>query len=139
MATTLNCVTSEPRSVAEAGDQPVLNLALFAELRELDADPDSDGLLRRMVTRFVEHMRPDLDALREALARMDARTVREIAHSIAGSGGQLGAVQLVEVCRRVEAAADTGDLSAVPHLVDVLEERYRVARIAVAAEFAHGH
>jgi HPt (histidine-containing phosphotransfer) domain-containing protein len=64
--------------------------------------------LRPLVLRFADSQRQTLDDLRAAVKRADANGAGGHAHALAGAAGNLGATQLHEAAKALEAAARTG-------------------------------
>ena len=64
--------------------------------------------------------------------------VRGISHALKGSSGNMGATRVAEVCAELEMAGESGDLAAVPGLLERLEEELSLARPALEAEVARG-
>jgi PAS domain S-box-containing protein len=103
-----------PAPSPPAGPDPevahTIDPAVFGELRILD-DATGGDLLVELVERFVHETEPLLVELREALEVGDALAVGRIAHSIKGSGVQLGGRRLALSCGRLERKAAAGSLA----------------------------
>ncbi|WP_344254629.1 response regulator [Terrabacter carboxydivorans] len=128
------------RDVGDGRDTAsVLDRSRLEEL--LDVDPGDPSMLLRFIDRFGAGARQRLDDLGEAHAAGDAEAQGRIAHSLKGTAANLGAVDLAEVCRRVEELGAAGQLAddalvtelgdAVDRAVSALEDyaaRLRSAR-----------
>jgi len=62
---------------------------------------------------FVAEAPRLLAAVRSGLDAGDAKAIALAAHSLKGSAGYFSAIDLQEICRQIEAAADAGDLVVV--------------------------
>jgi two-component system sensor histidine kinase/response regulator len=100
-----------------------LDLVVFGELRAL-GDFQKGDFLADLVGQFVSDTEPRLAELREALAVGHAATVGRIAHSIEGSGGQLGGRRFALSCSRLQAAAEAGQLAGDETDLDEVETEY---------------
>lgn len=87
-----------------------------------------DALQRQMVEMFLARVPDQLAQARAAAARGDAEGVRQVAHSLKSSAGQLGAVSMQRLCIEAEHRAASGEGAALAPLVSALDtelERYR--------------
>ncbi|MES2318936.1 MAG: ATP-binding protein [Pseudomonadota bacterium] len=66
-----------------------------------------------LVQLFLDDTPPRLAALHAAVAARDADRIGEIAHTVAGSAGAIGAEVLSSQCRALEHCADKGQLDGV--------------------------
>jgi PAS domain S-box-containing protein len=84
-----------------------------ASLRRLSpqGEPDAFDALTAL---FVVSATGLLGTLREAVATHDADTVRDVAHTLKGSAGNLGAVSLTNACRELELAVSSGSEVVAP-------------------------
>nr|WP_277931639.1 MULTISPECIES: Hpt domain-containing protein [unclassified Pseudomonas] len=84
-----------------------------------------EGEYPKLLDTFLEDSKKRIDALRGA--RNDAKALGRIAHSFKGSSGNLGAVQLAQLCQRleVESVKSTADLGA---LVDQIDREFALVR-----------
>ena len=113
-----------------------LDPTIVASLHDLGrvSEAGSAGI-RDLVTTFLDDSGSHFADLRIAVRDDDAAGVERLAHSLVGSSANLGARNVAEGCREVEARARAGDLGDVPMLVARLEEAFTVARTALRAEF----
>ncbi|HTZ40956.1 MAG TPA: PAS domain S-box protein [Syntrophales bacterium] len=81
--------------------------------------------LTGLLERFLENVRSQLNAIREALDRADAEILRREAHAIKGGAANLTAVELSSAAAELEKAAKTGLLSEAPAGLEKLERAYR--------------
>ncbi len=102
-------------------------------MAEIHLDPDvlsglqevMEGEYPKLLDTFIEDSKKRIDELRGA--RNDAKALGRIAHSFKGSSGNLGAVQLAQLCQRleVESVESTADLGA---LVDQIDREFALVR-----------
>jgi CheY-like chemotaxis protein len=78
-------------------------------------------LLSELVEMFTHDAHTGLTALRKALEWDDADSVRQLAHSLKGSSGNLGAARVSNVCEELQRAGAAGRLEAVASLLEQLE------------------
>jgi HPt (histidine-containing phosphotransfer) domain-containing protein len=72
-----------------------------------------------------------LDGLELAIAAKDADAVRVAAHTVKGSCGNIGAMQMRETAATIEAAAKTGDISGAPEGLALLRRQLEEFTTAV--------
>jgi signal transduction histidine kinase/DNA-binding response OmpR family regulator len=98
-------------------------LAVFDRQSALDRVDGDESILSEVVGLFMADVPNQLEALRQAVAAGDAKSLREIAHTLKGSAGCLGGLAAADAARRLEEAAKTGDLTAAAqHLFDLERE-----------------
>ena len=81
-----------------------------------------DGDLRPLIPGYLENRRKDIKAFNEALASGDFDKIASIGHSMKGSGGGYGFVDLTRIGRGIEKAGRERDLDAIRRSVDTLKE-----------------
>lgn len=64
---------------------------------------------RRMLAGFVADHAQEADQLKDALPGGDLMTLKEVAHSLKGSGGNIGAMKVAELATELYAALRWGD------------------------------
>ena len=87
-----------------------------------------DALRRQLVDMFLARVPEQLALARDAAARGDAPGVKQVAHALKSSAGQLGAVSMQRLCEETERRAIVGETESLAALVASLEvelERYR--------------
>jgi len=77
-----------------------------------------------LLGRFSAKTRSQLADMQAAAAAADAKTLREIAHSIKGASWNLCAKALGDAAMRVETAASTGDVTTAGSLLPELARRF---------------
>jgi HPt (histidine-containing phosphotransfer) domain-containing protein len=114
--------------VMDVLDQDALNA-----LRNLD-DGDED-LLAELIDIFLRDAPTRLTAIRGAIAREDWPELVAAAHSLKGSSGSLGAVQMADLCGRLERQGRTGTDRREAELVfRELERQSELVREALQRE-----
>jgi CheY-like chemotaxis protein/HPt (histidine-containing phosphotransfer) domain-containing protein len=96
---------------------------MLASLWEVLGD-QNPALLEELVELFQESTPARLMELRDALKRRDAKTMREVAHTINGTAGQLGAVRMTQTCASIETLARAGSLKGTRELLDQLDRDF---------------
>jgi HPt (histidine-containing phosphotransfer) domain-containing protein len=91
--------------------------------------PDGKSLLAPVIRMYLETTPDQVERLRVAITRADARGLRELAHSIRTSSDNLGARDLAKISRALELCGVRGDLAQASTLVgDLAGEFQRVAK-----------
>ena len=98
----------------------VLDPAIVEQLLAL-AHAGNAGLLDRLQASFARDTPARLQALRDALAAGDADAVVFNTHTLKGSAANLGAVQVVELCRQIESLPASAAAGSVEPLLAELE------------------
>ena len=92
-----------------AGDDPI-----GRRLDELAGDRSApeNALVERLVTSFLTRAPRHVAAIADAYRADDAKTVEDQAHAFKGAAGNIGAVDVMDICQRIEDAARGGSLPA---------------------------
>jgi HPt (histidine-containing phosphotransfer) domain-containing protein len=102
---------------------PSLDHEVLDALREMQGEGEPD-LLAELVEIFEEDASTRLRALREALERGDAESLKQTAHALKGSAANLGARRMAHMAARIEELAG-GSESLKEEVADLLEELQR--------------
>jgi signal transduction histidine kinase/DNA-binding NarL/FixJ family response regulator len=106
----------------------------LAEIREL-GDDAAQSFLEQVVELYLESAPTLIEQLRGGLSSADAGAVRAAAHTLKSSSANVGAMQLAEMCRRLEAAARTGALDAHALLsAQAIDAEFAAVRFALELE-----
>jgi len=90
---------------------------------------ENEGLARRIAAAFVEETPALLDALRDAIARDDAKALHHAAHTLYGSLLHFDAAHAAELADRLQGKGQKGDLDATkPLAAELAEECNRLLR-----------
>jgi two-component system sensor histidine kinase/response regulator len=127
VARSLNGLAPDSRIGHTTAAEFAIDHADFDELRLL-AEATEHDFVSELIDQFVHDTDLLLSQLREASTRGDAVAVGSIAHSIKGSGGQLGGRRLEASCARLERRATTGGLSDGLADLSEVETDYRELR-----------
>ena len=92
---------------------------------------DGRQVVAELVATFLVEAPRQLASLRHGIAVGDEQAVRRAAHSLKSSAATLGALDLAELCRVVEARRGEGYLAAVSDVVDELDAVFDAARRAL--------
>ncbi len=103
---------------------PPLDPAMMAELWEL-ADGD-ESFVQDVLATYIEQANRIAPAMRAALSANDAGAFRLEAHTLAGSSLQVGAVQVVRICREIQSSEDRTREQLLEELEAVENELQRV-------------
>jgi HPt (histidine-containing phosphotransfer) domain-containing protein len=95
----------------------ILEMTVLNELLALGGK----SFVEDVVAIFLTETPQRLVALRVALAKGDLRMVRQVAHALAGGGGQIGVAGFSSVAREAEELAIRGDLDAIGNAVARLD------------------
>ena len=102
---------------------PTLDREIVQELQSVMGSE-----FRTLVESFERDSRQRLQTLEEAVDRAAADEVRQTAHSFKGSSGNLGALELSQLCLELEQAGRSGDLEPAPELLQRIREAFERAR-----------
>ena len=89
----------------------------------------SDPLARRLMVRYLENRRDDVERLRAALARDDFDHIRDKGHNLYGSGSAYGLDQVSELGAALEKSAGKQDSEEIVRLIQSLEAFVRNVRV----------
>jgi signal transduction histidine kinase/CheY-like chemotaxis protein/HPt (histidine-containing phosphotransfer) domain-containing protein len=127
----------EPVSAAEAPDdrgaardESALDTAALASLQRLDPD-GSGGLVRRVLTLFLEGAPQQIARLEEAIRDVDPEKLRQVAHAMKSSCANVGALALAQLYRNLELMAREQRMTDAAAALDAL--RAEQARVLACA------
>jgi two-component system sensor histidine kinase/response regulator len=126
--------THKPLPVAEAAIPalaPAIEPATLDRLRRFQGD--TRELTLKLSEIFAHDTTQRLHDLHDAIHRIDAAAVAQIAHAIRGSAANLGAQLMVQICRDIETRAEAADLSSAPARLSELQREFVRACDALAA------
>jgi PAS domain S-box-containing protein len=104
---------SPAESMSDPADEVTVDPAVFDELSRLGHTGDED-FLGGLVAQFVRDTEPLIADLEAALITGDVAGAARIAHSLKGSGNQLGGRRLAQSLDRLEGHVLSGKLSDAP-------------------------
>jgi signal transduction histidine kinase/CheY-like chemotaxis protein len=121
---------------AVPADAPVaggtaLDPRALEQIRALQ-QPGAPDLVAKIIALYLENSRSLMEKIRAALAAGDANALREAAHALKSSSGNVGATGLVEIARQLEALGRDGKSDAAAGLVDGMSREH--ARVISALQ-----
>jgi signal transduction histidine kinase/DNA-binding response OmpR family regulator len=125
--------TASGSGALEPASEPTLDQSALESLRELERQ-GADGLVRRVVSRFLERAPQMLESLKAAVPSGDAETIHRTAHSLKSSSATVGARRMATCCQRIESLTANGQLSEAPRLIDTLAGELALSEIALKSE-----
>jgi HPt (histidine-containing phosphotransfer) domain-containing protein len=123
---------SSPASRVIAGS-PAVDPEVIEQLRFLE-DEDQPNVVAELLTLYIEHAPPKLQAIHEALERADFAALKRAAHSLKGSSANVGARGMHQVCERLEHDASPDRLAEARSLYAQLVDEYAVVEQALKAQ-----
>jgi len=96
-----------------------------------------DSIVLDLINSFQNDTTSRLARLHDAIARLDAATVKAEAHSIRGSARQMGAEALADLCQAVESGAPQRNWPEIECQVNQAEVRF-VETCAAMSEYVKG-
>lgn len=106
-----------------------VDLAVLAtyETIQLDGEPD---LIVELIDLYLEDAPRRVAVMQESLAKRDWLSVKREAHSLRGSSGNLGALQIARICDEIEGIESGSPFASMAALLSCLElELERVLHI----------
>src|ERR1700730_15281911 len=85
---------------------------------QLDGEPD---LIVELIDLYLEEASKLLAVMREAVSKKDALPIKQAAHSLRGSSGNLGILQMALMCRELEQMI-SDDIFPIELLVNKMEQ-----------------
>ena len=103
------------------------------------ADYDEDGsLIARMSELYLADVPPRIKAMHAAHASGDAQALAQAAHALKGAASNIGAERLSAICKVIETAGQTGQLSDATPALAHLEASAQDAQSALEAYLTRG-
>lgn len=109
-------------------EEAVIDLAVLDSLRAID-ESGGNGLAKEVVGLFVRDAAKSWSQVQSAAAASDATALAKAAHTLKSSAANVGAVQLADGCRKIEALAREGRM---PDALAWVEPTGRAHRNATA-------
>jgi HPt (histidine-containing phosphotransfer) domain-containing protein len=121
-------VPASPADVGTAHMEAPIDRAVLARLRGLQGE-DEPNIVAELAGMFLEDARSRLEAVEGALQKGDAPAVEQVAHTLKGGSGSMGASGMSGFCAQLEHVGASGDLSQGSELLGrIREELGRVER-----------
>ncbi|MBD2168288.1 response regulator [Calothrix membranacea FACHB-236] len=119
------------RSFVAVADLPAINTQAIQKICEMAGDDDS--FVAEIIDCYLEDSPHILEQIREAVTQGDAPTIHRLAHSWKSSSAYLGARNLTELCREIEAIA-LSEISHLPERLYQLETEFERVKAALQLE-----
>jgi two-component system, sensor histidine kinase len=115
----------------------VLDQTVLSGIRSLDRQ-DSKNLLSKVISIYLDETPRLLEALESAIKQGDARTTNRVAHRLKSSSGNVGALALAALFKKLEDMGQSNSLDEADQvLAEISLESERVHR-ALTAELSAG-
>ncbi len=92
-----------------------------------------EDFLAELVGLYLTQLDVRLTEIRLAVDTRNAAELRESAHALKGSSGNLGALRMLGLCGELELAARGGDFTAVHTLLDEIQREAAAVKTALGA------
>ncbi|MCB1919183.1 MAG: response regulator, partial [Candidatus Competibacteraceae bacterium] len=92
---------------------------------------DKPAIHRRLLEKFQVTAQAQVTRLRAALAERDAAAVGQIAHGLKSNARAIGALQLGDLCEKLEQAGKAGDTHAAQRLALLFEKAYETGMTTI--------
>ncbi|MDZ4105504.1 MAG: response regulator, partial [Nitrosomonas sp.] len=123
----MNTVKSEIVEPApETNVTPALNPIWLGQIRELDTT-GGNVLLHKILQAFLESAPNNMRQIEQAIINGDADSLRQSAHALKSSSGNIGAENLSALLKQLEAHGRTRELTHAETLQESLQQHYQQA------------
>jgi HPt (histidine-containing phosphotransfer) domain-containing protein len=110
----------------------VVDLAVLRSYEKIQLDGEPD-LIVELIDLYLEDARRRLNVMKESLTNRNWLSVKREAHSLRGSSGNLGALQMALICDQIEGLESPDLFPGIEALLGCLEEELeQVVHIFVA-------
>ena len=114
----------------EAMRTAAIDMKALDNIRTLQ-QPGAPSLLEKIVTFYLDDAPRLCQAMREAIAAGDNGALQRAAHTLKSSSAALGALQLAELCKEMEAQARAGRVVDAEQWINRIESEYARVRAAL--------
>ena len=97
-------------------------------------DLGGNEMLSELARLFVNDTGSNLAALKAAIEKGDADSVKRVVHTLKGSSGNMGATRMAAICSEFKDISALEDLAAAPALLERLEVEFERAHSALDTE-----
>jgi HPt (histidine-containing phosphotransfer) domain-containing protein len=109
-----------------------VDLAMLASYEKIQLEGEPD-LIVELIDLYLEDAPRRVGVMRDSLAKRNWLSVKREAHSLRGSSGNLGALQMAQICDEIEGIESGNLFSSIAALLSCLElELERVLHIFLA-------
>jgi HPt (histidine-containing phosphotransfer) domain-containing protein len=102
---------------------PALDPAVLESLRQLTS-PGEPDVLKEVLELFLEDVPRRIERIRSSWQTGNAAELHRAAHSLKGSAGNIGAHELLDVCRQLDDLGRAGDVTGARPLIEALDAAY---------------
>jgi HPt (histidine-containing phosphotransfer) domain-containing protein len=106
-----NRIKKDPSSLGESREGLSQDRVVFDREGLLYRLMGDDELVEEIADDFLNQIPINMEALRKSLDQKDAHQVKREAHIIKGSAGNVGALVLQDIAKKIEAAGELEDLN----------------------------
>jgi len=111
--------TNRPPQAAPA--RPEADRDIFDKEGYVGRLAGDEELAIEILKSFLDDIPSQIERLRSAMEKADTESVRRIAHTIKGAAGNTGATAMEEIAKRIEEAAEAGDMGAASLKIPEIE------------------
>ena len=111
---------SQPPPISVLPELPIVDPQIFGRLREL-SDACGEDVLGKATALFSRDAPRHVKNLRRSFSAGETQKLTVTAHSLKGSSEIIGALRLGSICREVETAGRSGDISGLGPWVEAAE------------------
>jgi signal transduction histidine kinase/CheY-like chemotaxis protein/HPt (histidine-containing phosphotransfer) domain-containing protein len=132
----LDASQSSPSTTAQDDTSPraaPIDVQALASLRALQREGRPD-LVSKVIRMFLNHTPTLLDTLRDAVARNDASAIKNAAHSLKSSSGNVGAFTLSALCKEMEEIGRNNATAQATDTLSAIETEYAAVQDVLEAE-----
>ncbi|MGZ0017981.1 response regulator [Nitrosomonas sp. wSCUT-2] len=108
----------------EVSAMSTINFTRLNQIRELDPS-GSDSLLHKILQAYLDSAESYVRQLEQAIANDDAESLRQSAHALKSSSGNVGADDLSAIFKQIEADAKAGELAHARTLLESMQLQYQ--------------
>jgi signal transduction histidine kinase/CheY-like chemotaxis protein len=120
--------TVTPRTAEHAA----INERALEAIRALNSER-GDALVQKVVSAWVDDTPQCLEALRQAVAALDALGVRKVAHSLKSASANVGADSFARLCRQLEQLGRDGTVEGASGMLHDMEQEFYAVRHSLSA------
>ena len=97
------------------------------------ASERGDALVHKVVAAYVDDTPQHLRTLRQAIAGLDAGSLRKVAHSLKSSSANVGAEALAQMCKEMETLGRTDTTEGAAVILTDMEQEFQAVRHSLSA------
>jgi HPt (histidine-containing phosphotransfer) domain-containing protein len=113
--------------------KPTLDLEILASLRELD-QPGQVSIIQQLGELFLQSTPKHLQNMSKCLGESKLKAIRETAHQLKSSAGNMGAAQLSLLSSELEKLSDADSLEKYQSVVSLIEKEFDQVKKALSEQ-----